>query len=250
MMSQGRRTPPEKPSNRHNSHHQDLHSAIADGGFSTFALEDRTDNKYFQRSLWVALVVHGLLLVLNFPELSAPKAEEPPEKNKIFVMEVPRFKPPEVQPEREKPKERAKKVPIPDPTPEEPEPLRLDEPEVLVDLPVPVDIGFAIPEAPPEPEPTGPIHLTHEITRPVKTHYPSPQYTEIARKARIEGTVILQSVIDTDGRVVDVKLLKGLSMGLSEKAIEAVQEWRFEPALLRGKPVSVYYTLTVHFALN
>lgn len=77
-----------------------------------------------------------------------------------------------------------------------------------------------------------------------------PKYTEEAREARIQGVVILGTVIDTSGRVTDIEVLKGLPLGLSEAAAEAVRQWRFEPALKDGKPVSVFYNLTINFRLS
>ncbi len=104
-------------------------------------------------------------------------------------------------------------------------------------------------ESPP-PEPDGPIHIVGDATDPVKVHEVKPQYTEIARKARIEGVVILQATIDRNGDVTDVKVLKGLGLGLSEAAAAAVRQTKFRPATLNGKPVGVYYNLTVNFQLQ
>jgi TonB family protein len=217
--------------------------------FSAFAHEDREDDKHFKWSLWIAAGVHAVFLIINFPALSAPRAVEPPPEDNVFVVESVRWKPPPVLPERQIPQERARRVPIPDPTPDDPEPLRVDEPEPVIELPVP-DVDFAIPEAPPAPELDGPIYPTGEVVKPVKVHAPPPEYTEAARVAKIQGTVILSSVIDRQGRVTRVKVLKGLPMGLSKAAVAAVEEWRFKPATLAGKPIEVYYNLTVTFTLQ
>ena len=86
---------------------------------------------------------------------------------------------------------------------------------------------------------------------PVKINAPQPQYTEIARKARIQGVVIVQAIIDKEGNVTSVKLLKGLPMGLDTAALDAIKRWKFKPATLAdGRPVAVYYTLTVNFQLQ
>jgi protein TonB len=86
---------------------------------------------------------------------------------------------------------------------------------------------------------------------PEKISAPQPQYTEIARKARIQGVVIVQAIIDKTGAVTSVKLLKGLPMGLDQAALDAIKRWQFKPATLSdGRPVSVYYTLTVNFQLQ
>ena len=75
------------------------------------------------------------------------------------------------------------------------------------------------------------------------------EYTAEAREARIQGVVILQLVLDEKGRVADVKALKGLPYGLTESAITAVRQWRFEPATRNGVPVAVKYNVTINFRL-
>jgi periplasmic protein TonB len=77
-----------------------------------------------------------------------------------------------------------------------------------------------------------------------------PHYTEKARKARLQGIVILESIIDREGCVQDIHVLKGMPMGLDRAALEAARNWVFEPATVEGKPVKVYYTLTVNFQIE
>jgi TonB family protein len=75
------------------------------------------------------------------------------------------------------------------------------------------------------------------------------EYTAEARAARIQGVVILQLVLDEEGRVADVRALKGLPYGLTEAAITAVRQWRFEPAHRNGLPVAVEYNVTINFRM-
>jgi TonB family protein len=89
-----------------------------------------------------------------------------------------------------------------------------------------------------------------EITEPVRVQTPPPDYTPEARRARIQGVVVLDAVIDAEGRVASVKVLGGLPLGLTESAQEAVREWRFEPATLHGAPVAVKFILAVRFSLG
>lgn len=89
-----------------------------------------------------------------------------------------------------------------------------------------------------------------EVTPPVKKYSSAPKYTEPARSARVTGLVILQAIIDPSGKPVCVHPLRGLPMGLTESAIENVSQWRFEPARLEGRSVSVYYNLTVIYRLQ
>jgi len=62
--------------------------------------------------------------------------------------------------------------------------------------------------------------------------------------------VIVEAIIDKNGDVTNVRVLKGLPMGLEESATSAVKSWKFKPATLNGRPVSVYYNLTVNFRLQ
>lgn len=72
-------------------------------------------------------------------------------------------------------------------------------------------------------------------------------YPEIALKAGIEGRVIVQFVIDKEGRVNDPIVIRGIGGGCDEEALRAVKEAKFRPGLQRGRPVSVRYTLPITF---
>ena len=222
---------------------------FAAGEFTTFLMEEKEDDRAMKYSIAGAVVAHLIFLLINFPQMISEPQEVEKEK-KVYVVQQVRFQPPPPKQKKELPKPKAKKVPIPDPTPDEPEPIRLEEPEPDVDLPDVDDIVFGIPDAPPVAEPTGPIHVGGDVQKPEKIHAPQPQYTEIARKARIQGVVIVQAIINKEGEVTNVKVLKGLAMGLSEEAVKAIKTWKFTPATLNGKPVDVYYNLTVNFRLQ
>ena len=226
----------------------DKKMGAAEGQLQTFMLEEAEDNRTMRIAVVVAIIAHVGLLLITFPSWSSGPAAAA-EKPKVYVVQQVRFKPPPPKEEQQIPKPKSKKVPIPDPTPDEPEPIRIEEPEQF-DIPEIDDLVIGIPEAPPEPEPTGPIYVTGDVQKPEKLNAPQPQYTEIARKARIQGVVILQSIIDEQGNVTEVQVLKGLPMGLSEAAEAAVKQWKFKPATLNGKPVAVYFNLTVNFQLQ
>lgn len=95
-----------------------------------------------------------------------------------------------------------------------------------------------------------PYKLTGAITRPVLLTRVEPLYPEIARRSHQGGTVILQTVIDENGRVIDVEVVKGLGFGLQQAAIDAVSKWRFKPATMNGRAVKVFFNLTVQFSLS
>ncbi len=124
------------------------------------------------------------------------------------------------------------------------------EPSLVDDeIAVTDEIVFGIPDAPPVAH-TGPVHVGGDVNKPVKIFAPEAQVSDVARKARIQGVVILQTIIDKHGNVTDVKVLKGLPMGLDEAAVEAVKQWKFRPATLNGEPIEVYYNLVVKFQLD
>ena len=105
-------------------------------------------------------------------------------------------------------------------------------------------------DEPAEPATTFPRYITGNVTEPELIGGPEPQYTVIARAARIQGVVILQATISERGDVSDIKVLKGLSYGLTEAAVAAAKQWKYKPATLDGMPVAVYHTLTVSFGLQ
>ena len=87
------------------------------------------------------------------------------------------------------------------------------------------------------------------VTAPVVLFKPEPAYSEEARKAKCQGTVTLWIVVDELGRVFDVRVVKPLGMGLDEKAVEAVQTWRFKPGYRSGVPIPVRVAVEVSFRL-
>ncbi len=94
------------------------------------------------------------------------------------------------------------------------------------------------------------MHVRDGVLKPVKLSGEDPKYSEIARRARIQGTVILEAIINKDGDIARLRTIKGLPMELTDNAIAAVKTWKYEPATLDGKPVSVYYQLTINFRLD
>jgi protein TonB len=76
-----------------------------------------------------------------------------------------------------------------------------------------------------------------------------PEYPELARRARLEGFVILQAAIDQRGNVRDAEVLRGLGLGLDDAAREAVMQWRYTPTYYNGRPVEVILTINVVFQL-
>jgi periplasmic protein TonB len=94
------------------------------------------------------------------------------------------------------------------------------------------------------------VALDARMTRPETIFRVTPRYTEAARAAHRQGVVIVQATIDRTGHVTDVRLMKGLGLGLDESAISAVKQWRFKPAALAGRPVPVFFQLSVNFNIR
>jgi TonB family protein len=87
------------------------------------------------------------------------------------------------------------------------------------------------------------------VSAPVPIYKPEPEYSEEARKAKFQGTVVLFIVVDEKGNPRDLKVIRPLGLGLDQKAIEAVQKWRFRPGQKDGHPVPVQATIEVNFRL-
>jgi len=87
------------------------------------------------------------------------------------------------------------------------------------------------------------------VSAPVVLYKVDPEYSEEARKAKYSGTVVLQLVVDAGGKARDIRVVRSLGLGLDEKAIEAVNKWKFRPGVKNGQPVAVQATIEVNFRL-
>jgi TonB family protein len=87
------------------------------------------------------------------------------------------------------------------------------------------------------------------ISAPQAISTPDPEYTQEARNAKTQGTCILWLIVDDQGRPRDIRVVHGLGFGLDAKAIDAVKQWRFEPAMKDGHPVNVQISVEVGFKL-
>lgn len=87
------------------------------------------------------------------------------------------------------------------------------------------------------------------VTAPALLYKVEPEYSEEARKAKYQGTVVLYVEVDPNGKARNLRVVKSLGLGLDEKAIEAVNKWKFKPGYKDGKPVTVAATIEVNFRL-
>jgi protein TonB len=226
--------------------------AVPSPALPPYLVEDPGERRRLRVAVAVALACHLPLLLL--PELgseviAAPEVAEPA----VVLVRTPRFRPPVEPPtplDRPPREERAMQVPIPDPTPAELEPVR--ELELPPPVEAPPEHFVVLPPPPPEPEVAPPevLRVGGAIGRPRQLHAPHPVYPELARRAGVRGTVILEVRLDERGRVSEVMVLRGQRFGLTESAVAAVSRWRYEPARLGDRAVPVLMTVTINFELS
>jgi periplasmic protein TonB len=112
---------------------------------------------------------------------------------------------------------------------------RIDPPTVLI--------------SPPVQKPAGPVRVADLPVPPRKIVDARPVYPEIARQVKREGTVVMEAVLDTTGRVTQLRVIQSVPL-LDQAAMDAVRQWRYTPTTLGGHPVSVLMTITIRFQLQ
>lgn len=111
---------------------------------------------------------------------------------------------------------------------------------------------------PPPPAPVAEVPLGPGVysavplggTQPEEVDRVLPRYPSQARRAGVQGAVVVRGIVRKDGTIDNVEIIKDLPYGLGEAARDAVSRWRFRPATYRGDPIDVYYTVTVNFRLT
>ncbi len=146
------------------------------------------------------------------------------------------------------------------PPPKVPEIIAASTNDVPDDILLP-DIDDVKPVKLPNKPPTKPKNIDDDIIFEAVEEMPAiiggikaiqkkVHYTEIARRASIEGTVYIEATIDKNGNVMDAIVKKGLGGGLNEEALKAVQSTKFNPGKQRGKPVNVRIVIPIKFVLR
>jgi periplasmic protein TonB len=87
------------------------------------------------------------------------------------------------------------------------------------------------------------------VSAPRAIYNPDPEYSDEARRVKFQGNVVLSLIVDPTGHVRDIHVARSLGLGLDEKAIEAVQQWKFSPGMKDGHPVAVQVNIEVNFRL-
>ena len=160
--------------------------------------------------------------------------------------------------------EQTQQIEKPPPPPRPPVPIEvpndetLDDEELDIDAEIDFDDPVDLPPPPPPPaeeeEPEPEIFVVveemPELVGGLAALQKKIKYPEIAKKAGVEGNVIVQFVVDEKGNVVDPVVLKGIGAGCDEEALKAVRTAKFKPGKQRGKPVKVKFSLPVRFRLK
>jgi len=221
------------------------------------------------KTLPVSLLLHTIAaaLIVIVPLLSADQLPDPASAVKAFFVEpmAAPAPPPPPPPPAPRPANAPRVVPKPIVENTFVAPVEVPEeitPEESIDLGVEGGVGGVeggvpggvvggivggLPDAPPPPVQA--VRVGGQIKEPKKLKNVQPVYPDIAKQARVQGVVILECTISPQGKVSDVKVLRGIPL-LDQAAIDAVKQWVYTPTLLNGVPVPVIMTVTVNFKLS
>ena len=206
----------------------------------------------FRLGVAAAVLIHAGIFAITWPTV----AQAPPEEPEQIVHRYPLTDYVPSEPDRPPPLEfeiptfvDEASIIVPG-SPEEisSEPIEREVPPIPINIAGPVEF---IDPPPPPPDPPKNSGEPMRLMRPPEAiHRIQPLYTEPARRAGVEGIVILELVIDTRGAVESVKVLRGLPLGLTESAVRAAEQWQFEPCVFNDRPTAVRFVLTVSFNLT
>jgi len=209
---------------------------------------ERDADNSLRLALLAAVAIHLAVFAITWPTLCQQKAAAP---RRMIVCRFPVVKYREPPPLDRRITTPPRRIFIPDPDPLGAE-LITNEVAETYDDPPSEDYVRVIPAPPPIAHATDTrtvVDAGIDIDPPTALYRVNPRYTEAARKIRFEGVVVLSLLIDTNGQVTGITVLRGLPFGLTENAVSAAQQWRFEPCTFNGNPVSVRYTLTIQFRI-
>jgi periplasmic protein TonB len=100
-----------------------------------------------------------------------------------------------------------------------------------------------------QPDPYGVYEVGNGVAAPTPLSMPNPEYTDKARKKKLNGTVVVTMIVTPEGKVRDPKVVRSLDKDLDKQALAAVRRWKFEPATKDGIPVAVHAKAEVDFRL-
>jgi protein TonB len=227
------------------------------------------------KTLTVSLTAHAVLAALAIlsPILSYDSLPAPSESARAFFVApleaAPPPPPPPPPPAGARPQAKA---PAPAPPPEDAKFVApIETPAEIKPEPTGIDLGVeggvpggveggvpggviggivgGLPTDLPSPPPSRAVRVGGQIKAPKLLHVVPPQYPDLAAQARLTAIVIAEALVDTSGRVREVKILRGAPL-FDDAAVAAVKQWRYQPLLLNGVPTEFILTVTVKFNLN
>jgi protein TonB len=226
-------------------------------GLVDLLLDVEEGRRTHQIALLAALLLHLLVLTVTFPSMMRRAPAAPPTTAPVKVTNwIPQ--PPPLQaaipPATQTPLQ-ARRIPVPDPRPEVPEPAMEPVPEFTPRHATPaIEVQLGEPEPPPAPPSLLFRPGMDGVSFPVllKDTQVLPDYPALARKAGVQGRMVLEAVVQTDGSVGDVQVLQspGSHLGFEEAAVQAVRQWRYRPGMQNGRPVAVVFTIWMDFDLQ
>jgi len=155
-----------------------------------------------------------------------------------------------------------KQIETPPPPPRPPVPVEVPNDEVIedeiLDLDAELDLDGPLDLPPPPPSQEEDeeedffvvVEQQPELIGGIKGLQEKVEYPELARRAGIEGRVIIQFIVNENGEVENPRVLRGIGGGCDEAALKVVKEAKFEPGMQRGRPVRVQYSLPITFKLQ
>lgn len=243
--------------------------------------DDPNDKRALRVAMFFALLFHLVLFLVRFA--ADTRVFFPDNRQLITLRNLagPQMggggggRPKTAPPKAEVPKAKPTVLPFPDPTPDEPEPLYQPVTDSAPQIVAQVGNDFSIGDVSGPPGSAGlggsgrgggmgdgigrgtgsgigdgVYGIGGGVKPPVAIYQPLPLYTEDARRARVEGIVLLQAIIRKDGSVDSFRVIRGLGYGLDESAINTIAtKWRFKPGTLSGQPVDVQANIEVTFRL-
>ena len=216
--------------------------------------------------LTVSTLVHAGLVVAAVvaPLLMRDSLPAPASGVQVFFAEPLAIPPPPPPPARVAPARQAPKAPPP--TEKATLTLPIETPDVVfpetadlgapggetggVEGGVPGGVVGGIVEALPEVKAEPPVvHVSGAVREPTKVKHVNPVYPEVAARARVQGNVVVEIQVSTQGRVTDARIVTGIPL-LNDAALAAVRQWVYAPPLVDGVPVRLIMTVTVRFKVT
>jgi protein TonB len=234
--------------------------------------QSEDDRKATRLAISLALTFHVLLFLIRFT--GAPGSPLPANGSISLILPIVKNsgsgshgRAQTVPQRNETPRKAHRAIPFPDPTPDDPEPLYESVPAQVPDVVSEMGAALSVGEVTSPssqgdagPKSRGPIGHDSSgpeafvpgpgISDPIPILRPVPYYTEEARKARIEGIVLVECIVRKDGTVDTIRVIRGLGHGLDESAVQTIStKWRFKPGTHNGQPVDVRAYVEVYFRL-